>query len=249
MDDQISQKLIDLNHQFYQTFSASFSQTRFSVQPGVKKVVYEFIEKPINGRSCSIVDIGCGNGELARYLGKIEFKGNYTGLDSSSSLLGFSGQIPEPALFHPNFLVMDITRNGWETNLPIATCDMAVSFAVMHHIPGFELRKKIFQTIRSLVKTNGFFIHSHWQFSNSPRLMKRIIPWEKIGLSSSQLEPGDTLLDWRAETGRSGYRYVHLFTEEELNRYADKTGFSVIDSFYSDGKEGNLALYQVWKPV
>ncbi len=84
---------------------------------------------------------------------------------------------------------------------------------------------------------------------NSTKLANRVIPWETIGLSQSWLDPGDTLLDWRAEEGKTGYRYVHLFTEAELSQYAEANGFSVIDSFYSDGKEGNLALYQIWKPV
>ena len=249
MDIQVSQKLIDLNHQFYQTFSASFSSTRFSVQPGVKKIINEYIQTTKDGSPCSILDIGCGNGELARYLGKINFLGKYIGLDSSTSLLSYTGHMPEAAMFLPVFLERDITGPDWVIDLPIPTFDMILSFAVLHHIPGCDLRKKILLSIRNLVSANGCFIHSQWQFINSPRLIKRITPWETIGLSPSQLEPGDSLLDWRAETDRNGYRYVHLFTEQELAGYAKETGFEIIDSYFSDGKEGNLALYQVWKPI
>ncbi len=63
------------------------------------------------------------------------------------------------------------------------------------------------------------------------------------------VDDGDALLDWRAEEGTTGYRYVHQFTEEELASYAKESKFKVVNTFYSDGREGNLALYQVWLPM
>ena len=249
MDNQTSKKLIDLNFQFYQIFSVSFSSTRFSVQPGVKKTVTDYILKPTFPNNCSLLDIGCGNGGLARYLGTTPYNGKYLGVDNSPALLEFSSNIPLTDKFSPSFQVKDITSLDWITQLAGSTFDRIVSFAVMHHIPGIDLRDKVFQSIRSLIAADGIFIHSHWQFMNNAKLARRVIPWEKIGLSTSQLDSGDTLLDWRAEEGKTGYRYVHLFTEAELLPYAERSGFKVIDSFFSDGREGNLALYQVWQPV
>jgi tRNA (uracil-5-)-methyltransferase TRM9 len=248
LDNQIIKKLIDLNFQFYQTFSASFSKTRYSVQPGVKKVVEVYILEPTSNDQTSILDIGCGNGELARYLCTTNYKGKYLGIDSSPALLDFGRGISPTARFSPSFLVKDITSQNWAASLS-GDFNRIISFAVMHHIPGIELRNTVFQLIRRLITDDGLFIHSQWQFMNSTKLAKRVIPWETIGLSQSILDPGDTLLDWRAEEGKTGYRYVHLFTEAELSQYAAANGFSIVDSFYSDGKEGNLALYQVWKPV
>ena len=249
MDNLIIKKLINLNYQFYQTFSASFSRTRFSVQPGVKKVVADYILKQRPNRNDAILDIGCGNGELARYLGTTSYEGQFLGIDSSPALLDFSSRTSPSARFSPTFLVKDITTPNWADQLTGDAYNHIVSFAVMHHIPGIELRNFIFQSIRRLITVDGIFIHSQWQFMNSPRLAKRVIPWEKIGVSPSQLDPGDHLLDWLAEEGKPGYRYVHLFTEDELSQYAAANGFNVVDSFYSDGKEGDLALYQIWQPV
>ena len=249
LDNQIIKKLIDLNFQFYQTFSASFSKTRFSVQPGVKRIVTDYILEPISNEKTSILDIGCGNGELARYLGTTNYKGKYLGIDSSPALLNFSRRSSAASRFSPTFLVKDITSHNWFAQLSGDAFDRIVSFAVMHHIPGIELRNTVFQSIRRLITNDGLFIHSQWQFMNSTKLANRVIPWETIGLSQSLLDPGDTLLDWRAEEGKTGYRYVHLFTDDELSKYAAANGFSIVDSFYSDGKEANLALYQIWKPV
>lgn len=249
MDNQIIKKLIDLNYQFYQTFSASFSKTRFSVQPGVKKIVTDYILKPNSKNNDSILDIGCGNGELARYLGTTSYEGKFLGIDYSPALLDFSARTSSTARFFPSFLVKDITTLNWADHLSGDAFSWIVSFAVMHHIPGIELRNIVFQSIRRLITNEGLFIHSQWQFMNSPKLTKRVVPWENIGFSPSHLDQGDYLLDWLAEEGKAGYRYVHLFTEDELSQYAVRNGFRVKDSFYSDGKEGNLALYQIWQPV
>lgn len=197
--------------------------------------------------SSSILDLGCGNGILARYLGQNHFSGTYLGVDASPGLLGLSENKDRTPQFAPAFQALDITATGWETQLPASIYHPIVSFAVFHHIPGVDLREDIFRKIRLLLPPGGLFILSNWQFLNSPKLLKRVIPWEKIGLSSSQVDPGDTLLDWRAVQGETGYRYVHNFSEDELKEHALRTGFNILDSFYSDGSSGNLAIYQVWQ--
>jgi hypothetical protein len=42
-------------------------------------------------------------------------------------------------------------------------------------------------------------------------------------------------------------RYAHHFSAEELGQLAAKTGFSVEESFLSDGENGRLGLYQTWR--
>jgi tRNA (uracil-5-)-methyltransferase TRM9 len=116
---------------------------------------------------------------------------------------------------------------------------------VLHHLPGDMLRLQILNKVRALLPPGGRFIHSEWQFLNSPRLSSRIQPWELIGLSEKDADPGDYLLDWRQ--GGLGLRYVHHFSESELERLAKAAGFDVVESFLSDGENHRLGLYQVWK--
>jgi hypothetical protein len=99
--------------------------------------------------------------------------------------------------------------------------------------------------VRGLLTPKGRFVHSNWQFLNSERLRKRVHPWEEIGLSDSEVDPGDYLLDWRR--GGFGLRYVHHFSEKELTALAAETGFGVVETFYADGETGDLGLYQVWE--
>lgn len=83
--------------------------------------------------------------------------------------------------------------------------------------------------------------------------MARIQPWSITGLDETDLETGDTLLDWRqmpsGRDGEPGLRYVHLFERDELAKLALAGGFRVAEQFESDGHGGRLGLYQVWQPV
>jgi hypothetical protein len=109
------------------------------------------------------------------------------------------------------------------------------------------MRLNVLQTVRKLMKENGKFILSNWQFLNSPKLRSRIQSWDRVGICKGDLDEGDYLLDWRS--GGEGLRYAHHFTTEELSRLADQAGMHVIDSFLSDGDGGNLGLYQTWLSI
>jgi tRNA (uracil-5-)-methyltransferase TRM9 len=107
------------------------------------------------------------------------------------------------------------------------------------------LRLQVLKEVRRWLSPHGIFIHSNWQFLNSPRLAARCLPWEKAGLHNDQVDPGDYLLDWRQ--GGVGLRYVHHFDLAELTRLAEQSGFRILKSFSSDGAGGNLGIYQMWR--
>jgi tRNA (uracil-5-)-methyltransferase TRM9 len=124
---------------------------------------------------------------------------------------------------------------------------VVTAFAVLHHIPSYELRLSILRIVCQLLQEDGLFIHSNWQFLTSEKLKARIQPWEAAAIPTSAVDAGDYLLDWRS--GGKGLRYVHYFDEKELDELAKASGFRVADTFYSDGDGGRLGLYQIWKPV
>lgn len=235
--------MIDLNREFYQAFAGPFSATRQRLQPGVQRVLEGL---PLAGR---MLDLGCGNGELAQALTRRSQSGLYVGLDFSAGLLEIAqaGVAAEAAL-ESRFVAADLAAPDWASRLPgeaAAGFDTILAFAVLHHLPGADLHLRLLRQVRLLLAPSGQFIHSNWQFLNSPRLRERILPWEAAGLSEAQVEPGDYLLDWRQ--GGRGLRYAHYFSAQELQALAEATGFQVIDSFLSDGQGGQLGLYQVWK--
>ncbi|HSB67692.1 MAG TPA: class I SAM-dependent methyltransferase [Anaerolineales bacterium] len=229
-------RLLELNRQFYQTFALPFSATRQRLQPGVLKILEQ-----INPED-DLLDLGCGNGELAHELARCGHAGSYTGLDFSPPLLG-EASLGQPSNFR--FILADLSGAHWDADLTANQFDAILAFAVLHHLPGIELRSSLLRKVRSLLKPGGRFIHSEWQFLNSPRLAARVQPWKAIELADEEVDPGDYLLDWRQ--GGTGLRYVHLFSEQELVELAAQVGFQVAESFLSDGETHNLGMYQVWK--
>lgn len=256
MNEATIQRLADINRQFYQSFALQFSKTRQRIQPGVHKII-EMI--PPDAR---ILDLGCGNGELWRTLVQHGFTGTYIGLDYSPVLLNEARKLPSefeeagPAK-KPVFIQSDLVSADWDAALTALTADSETDelsiplrfdfiflFAVLHHIPGNDLRRDILEKSKSHLKAGGQVVLSVWQFLNSERLQNRIQPWEKAGLTPQEVDPGDYLLDWRE--GGEGLRYVHHFTQEELADLANQTGYNIQQTYYSDGHEGNLGLYQIW---
>ncbi len=242
MDSSTANLLINLNKQFYQTFASQFSATRERLQPGVIRILDTI---PLDA---NILDLGCGNGELARELGLRGHQGRYLGLDFNVELLDIAR---EGCLEFPNiaFSQADLSDPNWNSQFTISNSqfNIIVAFAVFHHLPGRELHLQTLKKAHSLLAPDGRLIHSNWQFLNSPRLKARIQPWDSIELQPGQVDPGDYLLDWRR--GGHGLRYVHHFGAEELEGLAKESGFSVLEAFHSDGQEGNLGMYQVWQRV
>jgi SAM-dependent methyltransferase len=222
MDEQIAERLLRLNREFYQTFAESFAETRED----------------------AILDLGCGNGELARALAEHGHIGRYVGLDSSEALLSVARQEqPHPEARFEN---VDLADPMWSASLS-GLFDIIVAFAVLHHIPSDALRLRLVRDMRALLSDDGWAAVSVWDFMASERLKARVVPWDAIELREQDVDGDDYLLDWRR--GGYGLRYVHHFSETELTDLATQGGFSVERNFHSDGEGGRLGLYQVWRPV
>ncbi len=249
MEEWVIEKINRINQEFYQQFAHSFSATRGQIQPGVARLL-----KSTPGK-LNWLDIGCGNGTLACAWVQQGRKGFYLGCDFSRELLDEAAAhikgLSLPDGLNLDFKQVDITGVDWLGAIPCLAWDVVSMFAVLHHVPAHEQRRVLMDRIRKIIPTGKPLYLSVWQLQNSPRLLPRVKPWKMAGIPHQEVEQGDVLMDWRAgleEKGPSeGLRYVHIFDESELHLLAGKAGFQVAESFYSDGKEGNLALYQVWK--
>lgn len=241
MESSVARHLLEINSHFYLENARSFSATRWRLQPGVQKLADSLLAMKPAPR---LLDLGCGNGRLASYLLKHGFSGEYLGMDSNAELLVDARRISSFT-----FLAADLAEPDWEVGLKDKPFNVILAFAVLHHLPGISLRISVLQKAREhLASQGGLFVHSEWQFKNSSRLASHILPWEKAGLQDHDVDDGDALLDWRAG-GSSGLRYVHQFTENELADLASQSHFNIAETFYSDGREKNLSIYQVWEPT
>jgi tRNA (uracil-5-)-methyltransferase TRM9 len=249
MNLKTASNLIDINRRFYADFGASFAATRQRIQNGVRRVLGTLPDDP----SARWLDIGCGSGSLAGEWLRAGRRSHYLGLDFSSSLLAEAEKAVQELPSTPGqvaFRPTDLASPTWAEGLEPGFSGV-LAFAVLHHIPGRDLRLAILNQVRGLLAPGGVFIHSEWQFQHSPKLMERRLPWSTVGLAEMDVEPGDTLLDWRAaqpgQPEQTGLRYVHLFSHEELAELTFAAGFHMVEEFESDGQGGRLGLYQVWK--
>jgi 2-polyprenyl-3-methyl-5-hydroxy-6-metoxy-1,4-benzoquinol methylase len=121
--------------------------------------------------------------------------------------------------------------------------DLVVSLAVLQHIPGRSNRIRMLEEMGRRLKPDGRLFLSTWQFMQSPRQRRKVVPWSTIGLSDQKVERNDYLLDWRS--GGRGLRYVAYVDESELMRLAHEASLSIVETFRSDGREGDLNLYVI----
>jgi SAM-dependent methyltransferase len=166
------------------------------------------------------------------------------GVDASPELID-AARIQANRLSHTDavFRVLDVTQGGWTQELPCRLFDCAVALAVLHHVPGFDLRARVLRGIGSLLKTTGYVIISTWRFLAHERLRRKIVDWDELGIDEDELDRGDYLLDWRR--GGRGLRFCHLVDEEEVEQLAAASGFAVRETFRAGGREGDLSLFAV----
>ena len=176
-----------------------------------------------------VLDIGCGNGLIFPY---IREKGAfYSGLDISENLIGiarerYAGEIEAGKA---KFVVSEATELPFKDN----EFDFVISFAVLHHLPSEELRKKFFEEIFRVLRPQGKVKITVWNLFND---------WAKSRFDiGSQLEDkisGDVTIPWKGTRGAIVNRYVHQFSKEELHSLAEGAGFSeiLIDFFNRAGE-------------
>jgi tRNA (uracil-5-)-methyltransferase TRM9 len=234
MRAEISERLLLVNREFYQSFAQAFAATRRRLQPGAAQAVREIPAQ------AAVLDLGCGSGEVGRALARRKHTGAYLGLDQCQALLD---QARRDTLPQAEFLQADLAAVGWveRTHPPYAR---ALAFAMLHHLPGADRRAAFAAHVRSLLGPEGLFVFSVWQFQTSERLRRRIVPWPTIGLQPGQVDPGDHLLDWRH--GGHGLRYVHAFEPDELEELAHVAGFRRAHTYCADGHSRRLGRYEIW---
>ena len=238
MRPAVRDELLRVNRAFYQNLAASFAATRPRPQPGVVRALTAI------DRQASVLDAGCGHGLAALQLARAGHRGRYLGLDSSERFVEMARR--RVATSWAQFHVADLAEPGWQGADGIdQPFDWVLAFAVLHHLPDGALRRRVVDDLHSVLSSKGRALVSVWDFPQSARMRRRIVPWDTIGLKDADVEPGDALLEWRHEG--HGLRYVHNFTPDDLADLAAGGGFTVISEYRSDGEGGRLGLYQIWR--
>jgi tRNA (uracil-5-)-methyltransferase TRM9 len=246
MNPQTQQQLLRLNQHFYATVAEPFDATRLAPQPGKVELVARLpLDQNDQGnRAPSVADIGCGNGRLAWLLDERGITIDYVGVDANAQLLALA-ESHTADLHHvrTRFVQADMAQPNWTYTIPqpVQGFDIVTCLATLHHLPGYDLRAVTMQALAALVAPGGVVAISTWQFLTSPRFQAKLIDWAEMDIDPKQVEPGDALLPW--QQGVSAVRYVHQLDLDEVTALAALAGLHVEETYFADGKEGNLNLY------
>ncbi len=238
--------LLELNRRFYEQFAGEFARTRRSWPPGFEHIL------PYLLPAANIIDLGCGNGRLLRFLAARGWRGRYLGVDSSAALLSIAAdEAPRASGLQAEFRQLELISPDLTQSLRLAdaagetTWEAATALAVLHHIPGRAQRAAFLTACADLLRPDGVLILSTWQFLTAPRLATRRLPWEAAGIPPEEVEPEDYLLAWGE--GAAGQRYCAAINEAALRELAEGAGLTCVECFRADGHEGNLNLYGVFR--
>lgn len=229
MKKEIIDRLVTINHEFYQRFAEHFSSTRSTPWHG-----FEFVKNSLPQPCEKFLDIGCGDGRLGRYLLEHARINHYTGVDFSTALLD-EGRTLGTTSFYERNLLAPHPLDG------LGTFDAIACIAALHHIPGYAQRVNLLREMRDHLADDGRLIVSTFQFMQSERLRKKLVTWETVGLSSADVEPNDYLVDWKR--GGYGVRYIAFIDHTATRALIQAAGFEVVGEFSADGKTNNLNFY------
>ncbi len=229
MKKEIIERLVTINHEFYQRFAEHFSSSRSTPWDG-----FEFVAANLPQPCEKFLDVGCGDGRLGRYLHEQRRIDAYTGVDFSSSLLDEGRTLGTTSFYERNLLAAHPLEG-------LGMFDSIACIAALHHIPGHVNRVNLLREMGDHLNANGRLILSTFQFLLSARLRKKVVAWESVEIDSADLEPNDYLVDWKR--GGDGVRYIAYLDHATTRALMDEAGFEIVEEFSADGKTNNLNFY------
>ena len=201
-------------------------------------------------------DLACGNLRFERYLADALPNRMLSGyaVDNCDPLVEAGERSESDALSRMSFQNLDAIERlsagclRETLEAPDASCDLAVSFGFMHHVPLERWRVELLRALVAKVCPGGFVAVSFWRFLNSDKLArkaKETTSRARAELGIPELPPNDYLLGWQDTQGL--YRYCHHFDEPEIERLLAMVADSadLVSRFEADGKTGNLNEYVV----
>lgn len=238
-------KLMAINQAFYAQFAGAFHRSRIEPAEGFHDLVAFLPQKRF-----TVLDVGCGNGRFGYFLHQHGRVRRYLGLDASPDYLAQSQQWRDlldasdnpPDLDRFTFQTADMTQTAtWPTAR--GDFDLVVCLSALHHVPGQAQRQAVVQALADRLAPQGWLLLGNWQFLDSARQRRKIVPWETVGLTRDEVEPMDYLISWNR--GGTGFRYVAMIDETDTAVLAAQANLRIVHQYRSDGREGNLNLYTI----
>ena len=255
-EEVLALRLCALTGEFYRANAESFSQTRQSPWQGWVRLLEVMDARAAERELLRVLDVACGNLRFERYLADALPGRVLSGwaVDNCEPLVEAGERSEFGPLSRIAFQNLDVIArlSGgrlWESlEAPDASCDLAVSFGFIHHVPLERWRVELLRTLIAKVRPGGFVAVSFWRFLNSDKLARKAQETTiraRAELGIPELPPNDYLLGWQDTQGL--YRYCHHFDEPEIERLLAMMADSadLVSRFEADGRTGNLNEYVV----
>jgi tRNA (uracil-5-)-methyltransferase TRM9 len=206
-----------------------------------------------------VLDLGCGNARFANFL-KSELdvetlnKMEYLGVDFSVNFMNRAQSNENKKFSTYELKEMDILKDL--SQLETYKFDLIVIYGLIHHIPSLTARKEFFRDVKKLLSANGILVFTTWQYLDTPRLIKRVVNpenpngldiYNKLGISKTDLEDGDNVLDWVKKI--FCLRYSHYFSQGETDSFIAENNFELIQNFVCDGRDSKRNKYFVCREL
>jgi 2-polyprenyl-3-methyl-5-hydroxy-6-metoxy-1,4-benzoquinol methylase len=230
MNKAIQKELLNIVKRNYEEIAEDFFHSRQKkLWPALKKLTSKI------GDGTKILDVGCGNGRLLKNL--LNKKIKYLGIDQNEKLTKLAKKYYQTIKPTPRAKFEFRLGNVLELNkITEINFDYIFFVAVLHHLPGVNLRQQALRQLKNKINNQGKIIitvWNLWRHRKGRRLLARYTLLKLIG--KNKMDWGDVLFYWRDKTGRPvSQRYYHAFRRRELKRLIKKTGLK-IDKFLNDG--------------
>jgi SAM-dependent methyltransferase len=219
MNKQTQKNLLNLVKKNYEEIAPDFDLTR-QKEPWPELLKLTSLIK----NNDSILDVGCGNGRLIDAFGNKSIR--YIGVDNNPKLINIAKKNYELRIKNYEFFIGDILDLG---KIPQINFDYIFCVAVLHHLPGQDLRIQALKQLKNKVKPDGKIIISVWNLWSQKKYRNLIIKHSLLKiLRKNKMDWGDIIFEWKNSEGKSlSERYYHAFTKWELKKIVHQANLKI----------------------
>lgn len=212
MKEKYARSLLEKNRDDYNKIADIFAQKRDWIPPD-----FTILEQYIN-KGERILDLGCGNGRLKKVVGN---KADYYGVDVSEKLIEIAKErYPDGEFFLAEGLSLPFKDSFF---------DKVFCLAVFHHIPSKKFRRDFLKEIKRVLIPGAQIVLTVWHLTDNPKASCSFFKYTLLRLiGKTRLDFKDIFYPWKNSMGEVLiYRYIHIFSEKELEKLVQEIGFIV----------------------
>lgn len=218
MNKETQKRLTNLVNESYEKIAVDYNQTRKKLHTPLFDKLAGIAGEIKDGQK--ILDVGCGSGRLIPVFNNKKI--DYLGIDKSKELIGHA-KINYPGYRFGQGDLLELSL------VPDINFDYVFCAAVLHHLPGIDLRIAALKQLKNKISENGKIIITVWNLWPQKKFFNLIIKYFLLKIiGKNKMDIGDIVFDWKNSSGETtGQRYYHAFTKRQLKIIGKKAGLKI----------------------